>query len=55
MWSDRETTLDCLGFDAYVDSLATLCLEPEIAPLTLRTFRPRGRGKIRLMKKLQGG
>jgi hypothetical protein len=53
MWSDRETTNDCLGFEAYVDSLATVCLEPEIAPLTLGVFGSWGSGKTSLMKMLQ--
>lgn len=53
MWSDRETTHDCLGFEAYVDSLATICLEPEIAPLTLGVFGSWGSGKTSLMKMLQ--
>jgi len=38
MWSDRETIDDCLGFSSYVESLAGVCLEPEIAPLTVGIF-----------------
>lgn len=53
MWSDRETTQDCLGFAAYVDSLATVCLEPDIAPLTLGVFGSWGSGKTSLMKMLE--
>lgn len=53
MWSDRETTQDCLGFGAYVDSLATVCLEPDIAPLTLGVFGSWGSGKTSLMKMLK--
>ena len=26
MWSDQETTGDCLGFETYVESLASACL-----------------------------
>ena len=38
MWSDQETTRDCLGFERYVESLASVCLAPDIAPLTLGVF-----------------
>ena len=53
MWSDQETTQDCLGFETYVDSLATVCLAPNIAPLTLGVFGSWGSGKTSLMKMLQ--
>ena len=53
MWSDRETTSDCLGFDAYVESLASVCLERDIAPLTLGVFGSWGSGKTSLMKMLE--
>lgn len=53
MWSDRETVDDCLGFAQYVRSLADVCLEESIAPLTLGVFGSWGRGKTSLMKMLQ--
>ncbi|MXZ44827.1 MAG: hypothetical protein F4Z01_07635 [Gammaproteobacteria bacterium] len=53
MWSDQETTQDCLGFEAYVDSLATVCVAPNIAPLTLGVFGSWGSGKTSLMKMLE--
>ena len=53
MWSDQETTRDCLGFETYVESLARVCLAPDIAPLTLGVFGSWGSGKTSLMKMLQ--
>lgn len=53
MWSDRETTRDCLGFEAYVESLAGVCLDPDVAPLCMGIFGSWGSGKTSLMKMLQ--
>jgi KAP family P-loop domain len=53
MWSDRETIDDCLGFSSYVESLADVCLEPEIAPLTVGIFGSWGSGKTSLMQMLR--
>lgn len=53
MWSDRETVEDCLGFSSYVESLADVCLEPEIAPLTVGIFGSWGSGKTSLMQMLR--
>ncbi|GEM_PF-2012443 len=53
MWSDRETSEDCLGFSSYVDSLADVCLEAEIAPLTVGIFGSWGSGKTSLMQMLR--
>ena len=53
MWSDRETVDDCLGFSSYVESLAEVCLEPDIAPLTVGIFGSWGSGKTSLMQMLR--
>lgn len=53
MWSDRETLDDCLGFSSYVESLAEVCLERDIAPLTVGIFGSWGSGKTSLMHMLR--
>jgi hypothetical protein len=52
MWPDRETQEDCLGFENYVSTLAAICLEPGLAPLTLGIFGSWGSGKTSLMRML---
>lgn len=53
MWSDKDTVDDCLGFAQYVTSLADVCVEKDIAPLTLGVFGSWGSGKTSLMRMLQ--
>lgn len=53
MWSDRETTRDCLGYASYVEVLANICTHRDLAPLTLGIFGPWGSGKTSLMQMLQ--
>jgi hypothetical protein len=52
MWSDRETSQDCLGYKSYVDVLAHVCTHKDLAPLTLGVFGPWGSGKTSLMQML---
>lgn len=53
MWSDRETKLDLLGFDSYVEVLSELCQHPELAPLCLGVFGSWGSGKSSLMQMIK--
>lgn len=46
MWSDRETCADYLGSTGYVDIHADVCLEKDIAPLTLGVFGSWGRCRL---------
>jgi len=52
MWSDRETSQDCLGYKSYVEVLANVCTLEDLAPLTLGIFGPWGSGKTSLMQML---
>ncbi len=53
MWSDKDTKDDCLGFGAYVETLAQLTVDERLAPLTLGIFGSWGSGKTSLMRMLQ--
>lgn len=53
MRSDRETKLDLLGFDSYVEVLSELCQHPELAPLCLGVFGSWGSGKSSLMQMIK--
>ena len=53
MWSDKETLYDCLGYSSYVEVLADVCTQRELAPLTLVIFGAWGSGKTSLMTMLK--
>ncbi len=53
MWSDKETLHDFLGFSTYVEVLADICTDGNLAPLTLGIFGPWGSGKTSLMHMLE--
>lgn len=53
MWSDKETVSDYLGFSNYVEVLSEICIQPELAPLTLGVFGSWGSGKTSLMKMIK--
>lgn len=53
MWSDKETHLDCLGYQSYVNVLVDVCTHKDLAPLTLGVFGSWGSGKTSLMEMLK--
>lgn len=50
MWSDNETTIDLLGFDALADELEVLLTDKSLLPLTVLVDGDWGSGKSSLMK-----
>lgn len=53
MYSDKETHIDALGFEPYVDSLSELIVEKGITPFTIGVFGTWGTGKTSLMRMLE--
>ncbi|MGD2249062.1 MAG: P-loop NTPase fold protein [Candidatus Methanofastidiosia archaeon] len=53
MLSDRETDIDALGFEPYVNSLSELITERGITPFTIGIFGSWGTGKTSLMLMLR--
>ena len=53
MLSDKETDIDALGFEPYVDSLSELITEEGITPFTIGIFGSWGTGKTSLMLMLK--
>jgi hypothetical protein len=53
VWSDKETVDDCLGFEAYVETLITVVLEEDMAPVTVGIFGDWGSGKTSLMRMME--
>jgi len=54
MLSDKETNIDVLGFDPYINSLSELITESEgITPFTIGIFGSWGMGKTSLMLMLK--
>ncbi len=53
MFSDRETSLDALGFEPYVESLCKVILSRGITPFTIGIYGKWGKGKTSLMRMIQ--
>ena len=49
MLSDKETLVDALGFESYIDSFSRIVTEKGITPFTLGIFGSWGTGKTSLM------